>query len=177
MSNLGYLELCIGPMFAGKTTYLLDLINNLNINKFKFIVIKPIIDVRYNENMITSHDKISYSCISMNILNEIFLLDLDNIDYILIEEAQFFTDLFDTTIKLLNLNKKIFIAGLNGDYKMKPFGDIHKLISLADNIIYKHAICACSKPASFTSRISSNSDQIVIGGSESYIPTCRLYYR
>ena len=170
-----YLELCIGPMFSGKTTYLLELINNMINKNQKFTIIKPIIDNRYNTDMITSHDNISYASISLERIDQLDLVLLNEI--ILIEEGQFFPDLYESTIKLLNIGKKIYVAGLNGDYLMKPLGDIIKLIPLADNIIYKQAICSCSKPASYSCRKQNdNNSQILIGGNDIYLPTCKQCY-
>jgi thymidine kinase len=170
-----YLELCIGPMFAGKTTYLLEVIQNLIANNYSFIVIKPVLDNRSHTNMITSHNNVSYNCIDLERIDQLNLSCIN--DYIVIEEGQFFPDLYDSVLKLLHMGKKIYIAGLNGDYQMNPLGSIINLIPLADNIIYKHAICSCSKPASFSCRkITDNKSQILIGGSDVYIPTCKQCY-
>lgn len=175
LDSNGYLELCIGPMFAGKTTHLLQIIEQLKANEIEFVVIKPIIDKRYSDSEIVSHDKISYPCISVHNLCDVS--DNDIRQHILIEEGQFFMDLHDMTQQWLEQGKNIYIAGLNGDSNMKPFGDICKLIPFADKIIHKHAICECGEPASFTSRLSSNSNrnkmQILIGGNDVYKPTCR----
>ena len=136
--DIGYLELCIGPMFAGKTTHLINIINDFNSKQIKFTVVKPKIDNRYNEDKITSHDNISYNCITIQHLYEIH--QYNPAKYILIEEGQFFPDLYETVNKLINSGFKLYIAGLNGDYKMNELGDINKLIPRADNIIYKTAV-------------------------------------
>lgn len=168
------LVLCVGPMFAGKTKFLLETINELNNDKKVFLVIKPIIDVRYNNDKITSHDGISYDCISLNSINEI---DFNNIpSIVLIDEGQFFPDLYESVIKLLNLGKTVYISGLNGDFRMKDFGQMNMLYSLADKIIFKHAICNCSSPASFTARIHNDDRLVLIGGNNLYVPTCKKCY-
>lgn len=168
------LELCIGPMFAGKTKFLLEKINELLSAHKKFIVIKPLIDIRYNKNKIVSHDGISYNCVSFNTLNEINLTMTP--EHILIDEGQFFSDLYDGVIGMLHAGKQVYVSGLNGDFQMNPMGDIIKLIPLADNIIYKQAKCKCGNYASYTSRIINNSTQILIGGVDEYIPTCKKCY-
>jgi thymidine kinase len=173
--KIGYLELCIGPMFAGKTTYLLNMIDKFNKSNIKFSVLKPVIDIRYDKNMIVSHNNNSYKCIILNDFDELMNHNLENI--ILIEEGQFFKDL-DKQIKIwLALGKQIYVAGLNGDYLMKPLGNIIDLIPFADNIIYLKAVCECSKPASFSKRKKVNNDeQILVGSSDIYLPTCRECY-
>jgi thymidine kinase len=177
--SLSHLTLCIGPMFAGKTSFLLNKINELNIDNKPFIVIKPIIDTRYNTNKIVNHDGVSYDCISINRIDEIFnnlLFDYHESNTILIDEAQFFPDLYESVKKLLSLGKQIYVAGLNGDYKMKLFGQIINLMSIADNIIYKQPNCDCGKLASFTARIINDNSLIVVGGSDKYIPVCKQCY-
>lgn len=170
-----YLELCMGPMFSGKTTYLLELIAKLVKENQSFTVVKPILDNRFYTNMITSHNEISYPCTSVDRLNQLDLMKVGK--NILIEEGQFFPDLYESTIKLLHIGKKIYVAGLNGDYLMQPLGDMIKLVPLADNIIYKQAVCACSKPASFSCRKQNgNSSQILIGGADVYLPKCKKCY-
>ena len=168
------LTLCIGPMFAGKTTFLLEKINELNIENKSFIVIKPIIDIRYNTNKIVNHDGLSYDCISLNKISDINFYD-DKIvpNIVLIDEGQMFVDLHESVEKMLKLGKQVYVAGLNGDYKMKLFGQIINLISIADNIIYKQANCSCGKLASFTARTVDDNNLVLVGGADKYIPVCK----
>lgn len=175
-TQLSHLTLCIGPMFAGKTTFLLEKINKLNIQKQAFIVIKPIIDVRYNINKIVNHNGLSYDCISLNKINDLDITNKSLPNIILIDEGQLFPDLYDSVEKMLSLGKQVYVAGLNGDYKMKLFGQIINLISIADDIIYIQALCKCGKPASFTARTVQDESLILIGGSERYIPVCKQCY-
>ena len=168
------LTLCIGPMFAGKTSFLLEKINEFNIEKKAYIVIKPNIDIRYNINKIVNHNGISYDCISLNRIDE---LDFNNCpDIILIDEGQLFFDLYNSVKKLLRLGKQLYVAGLNGDYKMDLFGQIIDLMSIADNIIYKQAKCSCGKYASFTARTINDNNLVLVGGADKYLPVCKQCY-
>ncbi len=172
-NDSAYLELCIGPMFAGKTTYLLDLINHFNNTNQSFTVIKPILDSRYNNDKITSHNDLSYKCIALNKLNEINDDILESI--IIVDEGQFFPDLVEVVKSWLLSNKRIFISGLNGDFNMNPLGDIIHLIPIADNIVYKRSLCKCGYYASFSSLKNNikHETNVVIGGNDKYMPTCR----
>ena len=103
----------------------------------------------------------------------------NNSNVIMIDEAQFFPDLFDFVTNAIDVdNKEIVIAGLDGDYKRQPFGDILKLIPHSDNIIKLKARCnLCDmENAIFTKRIVDSNKQFLVGGSESYIPVCRKHY-
>ena len=101
-------------------------------------------------------------------------------DVIIIEEAQFFEDLkVFVELSLMN-NKTIYVAGLDGDSFMKPFGQILDLIPLCDSIKKLSALCVICKdgtPANFTKRIVENQEQKLIGSFESFIPVCRVHHK
>ena len=164
-------------MFAGKTTKLIEKANNCNSNNM--LCINHISDTRYSENtFITSHDNIKIPCIAMSYLKTIFENDISNIEYIFINEGQFFPDLFDIIKQLLNYNKIIYICGLDGDYKQEPFPNckLLDLIPVADTVEKLHAICFyCKQNAYFTKRIINSTDIFLVGGSESYKPVCRQH--
>ena len=61
----GTLETIVGAMFAGKTSELLKRILWAEHQKKKIIVIKPSIDNRYSEKLITTHNNLSHDCYSM----------------------------------------------------------------------------------------------------------------
>ena len=58
-SNIGYLKLIIGPMFAGKSTELLRIINMYKILNKKILIINHNINKRYDQpnSSIVTHDK------------------------------------------------------------------------------------------------------------------------
>lgn len=176
LTSVGELTLCIGPMFAGKTTYLLNLIKKLN-NEFKdFLIVKPILDVRYGVNQeIISHNNETYPCYTVSHLADIKTVDLKR--YMLIEEGQFFPDLYEYVERWLEEGRYIFVAGLIGDSEQRHFGDMTELMPLAEDIIFLRAKCSCGKSASFTSLCQKKGEkQILIGGAELYKPTCRECY-
>lgn len=163
-----YLTLILGPMFSGKTSYL--------ITKFKteqnqkILSIKYSSDNRYNSDKICSHDHLSIPAIKINDIN--LINNLTNYDIVLIDEGQFFKNL-DKWIRNINFKGKIYISALNGDYNQKPFGDIPFLISKADEIIFLHGKCQfCHCCSSFSKRIVPSLKQVEIGGTDKYVPVC-----
>lgn len=174
------LELIIGPMFSGKSTEIIKRANLLIKNNNKILIIKPILDNRYNENKITSHNLECIDCRTISKLNDITDDEINSIDTLIIDEGQFFDDLFQMVTKWLNNNSiNIIIAGLDGDFKQNPIGQILNLIPLSDECIKLKSVCnRCNNktPAPFTHRINSSNSIILIGGSESYIPVCRKHY-
>ena len=175
----GYLELIVGCMFSGKTTFLLNKYNEL-IKKYKIIVINSILDKYSSDEYLVSHDKKKIPAIKLvNLLdsnNEIE--DAMNYDIILINEGQFFSDLIHFTKIALLQKKHIYISGLDGDFNRNKFGDILDLIPLADSIIKLKGECFnCKKKNSaiFTYRKGNNTNKILIDN-DMYIPVCRNCY-
>jgi thymidine kinase len=175
------LHLILGPMFAGKTTSLINKANEtINIvNTDEILIINHSSDIRYSENtFITSHDNIKIPCLAMSSLFTIFDIqnDISKIKYIFINEGQFFPDLFYIIKELLFKYKIIiYICGLDGDYKQEPFPNckLLDLIPLASSVIKLNANCSyCNSKAPFTKRIIKSTDIFLVGGLESYQPVC-----
>jgi thymidine kinase len=178
-------------MFSGKSTSLLNEICKFNIFSKNILVINHSLDSKRTNNTacIMSHDDKQFNAFMINTLNTI--LDDSVIydtyvssDIVIIDEAQFFPDLFpfiDSQLKIEHqLNKIFIVAGLSGDSNLQPIGDLLRLIPLADEIIKLHAYCIKCKDgtiASFSKRKNclSNS-QILIGNNDIYIPVCRFHY-
>ena len=176
----GYLEMIIGPMFSGKSTEIIRKIRLLRSIDNKILVIKPLIDNRYICDKITTHNYESVDCIIINNLSEISEDQIKNLNTIVIDEGQFFNDLFNIIKKWLNTyNIHIIIAGLDGDFQQKPIGDILKLIPLSDKCIKLNSLCNICKDgtkAPFSFRLDESKKSILVGGSDKYIPLCRTHY-
>ena len=178
----GSISIIIGCMFSGKSTEIIRLIKRYqNIPSKRLLIINHSSDIRYGESVISTHNREQISCKSLSCLNIIKETDdYKNSNVIFIEEGQFFEDLYDFSINAAdNDNKEVIISGLDGDFKRECFGDICRLIPHAENIKKLNALCAKCQDgtvANFTKRIVSNSDQTLIGSSESYIPVCRFHF-
>ena len=186
-TNTGYLEIILGCMFSGKSTEIIRRANRLISIGKKIMLINHSSDTRYSLGSICSHNKIAIECINVSELNMIITQQQYNKKYmesefIIIEEAQFFPDLFDFVTTSVDKNKKhMIIAGLDGDYQRKPFGngDLLRLIPHAENIIKLSSYCQLCTPklvnANFTRRIIDSNDQCLVGGKDMYIPVCRQH--
>jgi thymidine kinase len=193
------LNLIIGPMFAGKSTYLINKANELlsnGVNEKEILLINHSSDIRYDTNKICSHNGEKINSKSLNNLSDIVNSILDNngiynnIKYIFIDEGQFFNDLFVSIKSLLlhysnmNINDscnniynklEIYISGLDGDYKQEPFKNsgILDLIPYSTHINKLNSKCTkCGNIAPFTKRIINSSETILIGGVADYQPVC-----
>ena len=175
---MGYLELILGPMSSGKSSRLIQIIRKYKILNHSILVIKPVIDKRYSENSeIVTHDKISEKCVTCSTLSEI--KDVDKYQVIIIEEGQFFIDLYENVTEWCK-NKRVYVAGLNGGANKELFGNIYKLLPHVDEITLLKALCKICNDgtlAVFTKKTVSNNNLIEIGGEELYTAVCRDHFK
>ena len=116
--STGELHLIIGCMYSGKSTELLRIINNYRILEEPVLAISHVIDNRYGNCEIISHDNKSFPCIQTG---QLYDMDIDKYKIIIIEEAQFFDDLTIFVKRALTANKIIYVAGLDGDFQQNKF--------------------------------------------------------
>jgi thymidine kinase len=194
---VGFLEITFGPMFSGKTTSLLEKINNYitytTIKKFetKILIINSSLDSRQSENydLSTHMSSLKRSLNSGNVksikIKKLCNIDADFLDkfkYIAIDEAQFFEDLEPFVKFWLKKDKYIHCSGLVADSDKNNFGHLYKLFCLADNVEQLKAYCvhcnSYTKNAVFTKWINSKNKKntVEIGGSDNYIPVCGKHY-
>ena len=183
LENEGTLELIIGPMYAGKSTELLRILNKYKTINKNIIVINHIFNNRYECCGISTHSKETYNeCINLNNLSEIDVNSdfFQKSDLIIIEELQFFNDAFENiTLWCDKYKKNVVGVGLDGDFQRNPFENIAKLIPHAEKITKLNALCIkCSNGtiASFSKRTIKDDSKIVVGSSDIYEAVCRKHY-
>jgi thymidine kinase len=179
--DTGEIHLVLGPMYSGKSSELLKIIKKYKLLDIDIITINHSLDNRYGSNKIVTHDGNEIDCVQTDILMSL----KKNKNYIkskviVIEEGQFFTDLFDFVMHCCYIdNKRVYIAGLNGDFQKKSMGDILKLIPECDSLVKLSALCMKCKDgtlAHFSKRITDNTDDILVGSVDTYIPVCRKHH-
>jgi len=183
MNPSSYLELFVGCMYAGKTGKLVDIYRQSLFCNLKIMVINYAGDKRYSQTELSTHDKIMIPCIQTETLGHLYLdhkQEIAQADVILINEGQFFSDLYSWVSHLIdNSEKRIYICGLDGDFERRKFGQMIDLIPLCDKITKLTALCSICKngtPAIHSFRCTNEKDQLVIGN-DNYIPLCRKCYK
>jgi thymidine kinase len=143
------LTLIIGPMFSGKTTELLRIVERAEAISRTTIVINHSIDIRYTDisSSVSTHTKRTHDCIPLDSLEKIFEKEyytiLEKSSLIAINEGQFFTDLYPAVMKLVEYHHKdVVVCGLDSDYLRKPFMSILSLIPLANSLIKLTSLCS-----------------------------------
>jgi len=190
--NMGKLEIIMGTMFSGKTSYLLNKIAlfvelNLKVlylnidfddrSELEFSTHNPI----FNSIDFKKKDKINEN-LTMTKVRDFSNIIFESYDIIMIDEAHFFDDIIKFTKKLIDNKKHVIIATLIADYKGNKFGKVLDLIPICDEVVRLESYCIeCSKQkkinkAIYSKRITKNKESIDIGGSDKYIAVCREHY-
>ncbi len=170
----GWIEVICGSMFSGKTEELIRRLKRAEYAKLNVEIFKPQIDIRYSEDEVVSHNSTTIRSTPVSSSGNILLLTGD-VDVIGIDEAQFFDDgLVDVCNKIANTGIRVIVAGLDMDFRGKPFGPIPSLLASAEYITKVHAICMrCGKLAQHSFRKTKNEKLVVLGEKDEYEPLCR----
>lgn len=175
------LSLVLGPMWAGKSSYILGKIRRYKAIGWDVFVITNALDHRYGQYVVSNHDSDQCPAISVNTLLPL----LEDEEYkkaklIILEEAQFFDDLVRFVLKAVEEDgKHVICVGLDGDSERKPFGYILQLIPYCDSVEKITSLCtecADGTPALFSYRCSKSVEQILVGADTMYKPLCRKHY-
>ena len=178
------LELVIGPMFAGKSTEAVKRIRALEAANVPCCSITSRFDRRYDSRgeSICTHSGDCVSALGLTDLADVLDQELfQKATYVIIEEAQFFRDLYQVVMMMVETyGKKVLVFGLDGDSERKPFGQVLDLIPKADMYTKLTAICRKCKevtPAVFTKKkVYAGEGQVCIGGEGIYMAVCRKHY-
>jgi len=168
-------------MFAQKTTELLRRIRRSKAIGHKVLVINYIGDTRYGTHQIASHDIDRCDALCVKQLAEADALVRSGAHpLVVIDEGQFYQDLFPTVKQWADeLPINLVVAGLDGDSNRNPFGDMLRLLPLAEEVVRLSALCGICKDATeahFTKAIAPKNEQVVIGNGDLYVPVCREHY-
>lgn len=173
----GSIEVICGSMFSGKTEELIRRVKRARIAKVEVEIFSPAADIRYDQRAVVSHNANSVPSKSVYSAAEI-LQQADHFQVIGVDEAQFFDDeLPHVAQTLANKGVRVIIAGLDMDFKGRPFGTMPQLMAMADVVTKLHAVCMkCGGQAMYSYRLVPNESQIMLGEKESYEARCRECY-
>jgi thymidine kinase len=171
----GWIEVITGSMFSGKSEELIRRLRRAQIARQRVQIFKPGIDKRYDENHIVTHNEQRLASVAVESSNELLRQVDDSADVVAIDEAQFFDmKLVEICNELANRGKRVIVAGLDLDYRGKPFEPMPQLLAIAEEITKQRAICVvCGSPATYTQRLTSSHERIEIGAKGMYEARCR----
>ena len=166
-----------GSMFSGKTEELIRRLNRARIARLRVEIFSPKADTRFAENALVSHNSNSIPSTPVENASSILLLSSD-VHVIGVDEAQFFdAELPDVCNILANRGIRVIVAGLDMDFKGRPFGPMPAIMAMAESVTKLHAVCVrCGNPALYSYRLVPDNNKIMLGEKESYEPRCRVCY-
>ena len=173
--NMGWIEVVVGPMFSGKSEELIRRLRRAEIARQRVQIFKPAIDARYAVNEIISHSGLGIPSDNVTQAAEIMDKVQPRTEVIGIDEAQFLgEEVVEVCTKLANLGKRVIVAGLDTDYRGRPFEPMPRLLAVAEEITKLLAICVrCGNPAVHTQRMVESEELVVVGGGGMYEARCR----
>jgi len=172
---VGSVEVITGSMFSGKTEELIRRVKRAILARQRVQAFKPRIDNRYDVHRIVSHEALSVDAVAVDTsasIEERVLLDTD---VVAIDEAQFFDrGIVEVCDRLADRGLRVICAGLDQDYRGRPFPPMPELMAIAEEVTKVHAVCAvCGAAACRSQRLIAEGSTVLVGGSESYEARCR----
>jgi thymidine kinase len=151
-----YLTLDKGTMFGGKSSRLYKLYLQYTRKKnphrqgekLRILVVKHKMDNRYSVDHIVTHDGHKIPCTPMD---NLLSIDVDQWDVIIIDEAQWFSDLYQFIESNFRKNVRVHVAGLNGDKDQRNFGQVNMISPFCSEEHRHCGICiVCGDTAPFS---------------------------
>jgi thymidine kinase len=178
----GKLETIVGAMFAGKTSELLKRILWAKHQSKKIIVIKPVIDNRYDQEKIITHNDLSHDCFSMHDwqhVNNNFKFNKNIVDVVFLDEIQFMAtdETLENVERILNNSIDVVCSGLDQDSRGRPWETSSMLLGLSDKIIKIYGFCnVCGMEATKTYRKTEGGGRTQVGAADIYEPRCLKHW-
>ena len=176
-----------GAMGSSKTANALIAKFNYEERDMKVWLIKPSVDNRDGASKVRSRIGLEADADIIKPDDDIIAMysERDDVDVIIADECQFFTeDQIDQMRYLVdNFDLPVMCFGLRTDFRTKLFPGSRRLFELADSITEIKTICACGAKATVNARISpdgrviTSGQQVFLGGNDSYIAMCHKCYK
>lgn len=175
--QFGWIEVICGSMFSGKTEELIRRLKRAQFAKQRIEIFKPIIDTRYDDESVVSHDANEIRSTPVPVASNIRLLAND-VDVVGIDEAQFFDDeIVKVCNDLANRGVRVIVAGLDMDFKGNPFGPMPALMATAEYVTKVHAVCTrTGNLANYSYRKAKSDELVLLGEVDEYEPLSRSAY-
>ncbi len=182
--HAGSLEVITGSMFCGKTEELIRRLRRAIIAKQQVQVFKPIMDNRYAEEKVVSHDGHDFNAQPIQGSDDILTILNKDTNVVAIDEVQFFdAGVTDIAVQMANRGIRVIAAGLDMDFRAVPFGPMPALLAKAERVHKLHAICmVCGEQASRTQRLVNGAPAhyddpvVIVGAAELYGARCRKHH-
>lgn len=170
-----------GAMGSSKTANAIMVQYNYRERGQNALMLKPRLDNRDGDNIVGSRSGLTARC---RFVEELDSIDVSKYDCLIVDEAQFMTKA--QVQKLADIvddyNIPVICYGLRADFQGNLFEGSHWLLAWADTIEEIKTVCWCGRKATcntrvFNGRVTKEGQQIMLGGSESYVALCRRHWQ
>lgn len=174
----GWIEVMCGSMFSGKTEELLRRMKRARLARQRTVLFKPRIDDRYDEVKVVSHEGLNADAVPVSSAAELLSLVPPDAAVVGIDEVQFFDEaIVDTAEALAARGVRVLVAGLDQDWRGRPFGPMPALMTVAEYVTKLHAVCArCGGAGTRSQRLVAAEGQLFVGGAAEYESRCRACF-
>ena len=169
-----------GAMGSSKTANAIMVRHNYLERGQRVLMLKPRLDNRDGETMIASRSGLRCHC---HFIEDLDRFNVRDYDCLIVDEAQFLTRAqVERLVRVVDIDNVPVIAyGLRCDFRNELFEGSQWLLAWADTIEEVKTICWCGKKAVCNARVVDGKmvregEQIVLGGSESYVSLCRRHW-
>jgi thymidine kinase len=183
-SPVGSLTVITGSMFSGKTEELIRRLRRALYARRSVQVFKHALETRSDLTEIRSHNGVPHEAGAVSTSEELLESIKPETDVVAVEEAQFFDEgIVDACRSLADSGYQVIVAGLDMDFRGRPFGPMPDLLAEADEVVKLRAICAiCGRDASRSQRLidgkpaPASAPTILVGAQETYEARCRQHH-
>jgi thymidine kinase len=162
-------------MFSGKSEELIRRVRRAQIARQKVQLFKPQLDARYSTAEIVSHSEMKMPSQVVRGAREILDQVNPETQVVAIDEGQFFDmSLVEVADALASRGLRVIVAGLDQDYRGRPWEPMPQLMAVAEYVDKTLAVCMrCGAPANRSQRLVATEDRVVVGGEGAYEARCR----
>jgi len=171
----GQIEVICGPMFSGKTEELIRRLRRARIARQRIQVFKPAADHRFGSDAVISHSQDRFDARVLATSADVLKAVDDRTDVVGVDEVQFFdAGIVEVLETLANRGVRVIAAGLDQDYRGRPFEPMPQIMAVAELVTKTLAVCVrCGAPAGRSQRLAGGEGRVLVGAGESYEPRCR----
>jgi len=177
--EVGWIEVVVGSMLSGKTQELIRRLRLATIARQKVQVFNSALDVRYAKDHIVSHDRSQIPSQAVRRARDIPRRLEPDTRVVGVDEVQFFDPgIGPVCERLAREGKRVIVAGLDQDFRGRPFEITARLMALGEFVTKLLAICVvCGNPANRSRRLSGSKKRIQVGAADQYEARCRRCFK
>jgi thymidine kinase len=183
----GRIEVICGCMFSGKTEELIRRLHHVQIARQRLVAFTPRRDTRYAAGNLVSHNGVRIEAHIISSIGEIADHLSEDVQVVALDELHFFDDdpdtICNTCQSLADRGIRVIVAGLDQDFRARPFPAMSQLLAVAEQADKLYAICVrCGAYATRSQRLIDgqpapfDAPTIVVGGLELYEARCRACF-